>query len=563
MRAYKNINRYQIWVIAALVMAAALRFCLVNWGYISFNSDEAVVGLMARHILQGERPVFFYGQAYMGSLDALLVAIGFYLFGEQVWVIRLVQSLIFLGVMITTYSLGIKVFGSQKTAALAVAFLAVPSVNVILYTTASLGGYGEALLIGNLVLLEGLRIADKLSEQKDRFLTADWLVLGFLIGLGFWAFGLTLVYSIPTVIFLIYSIQKARQGFQVTPETSSVSDEYESRISWKLVITWLLSFCGGLIIGLLPVWNYALENGLHRLILELKGDAIRGIEGLPWLLQSLQHLLNLIIFGSTVVFGLRPPWDITWLGLPLLPFILIFWLFVIGDILRNLVTGNKKRKKVGLLLGVIFTLLCGFIFTPFGADPSGRYFLPLTVPLSLFAADFIVSLERKFGVKVYGMAAVLVIFNFWGIMQSALRNPPGITTQFYEPARIDHRYDQELIDFLREKGEKRGYSNYWVSYPIAFQSQEELIFIPRLPYHPDLRYTKRDDRYAPYTDLVGNAEKISYITTKNELLNQKIRESLLELEVTWNEHQIGDFLIFYNLSKMVRPSELQLAEGEQ
>ena len=563
MRAYKNINRYQIWVIAALVMAAALRFCLVNWGYISFNSDEAVVGLMARHILQGERPVFFYGQAYMGSLDALLVAIGFYLFGEQVWVIRLVQSLIFLGVMITTYSLGIKVFGSQKTAALAVAFLAVPSVNVILYTTASLGGYGEALLIGNLVLLEGLRIADKLSEQKDRFLTADWLVLGFLIGLGFWAFGLTLVYSIPTVIFLIYSIQKARQGFQVTPETSSVSDEYESRISWKLVITWLLSFCGGLIISLLPVWNYALENGLHRLILELKGDAIRGIEGLPWLLQSLQHLLNLIIFGSTVVFGLRPPWDITWLGLPLLPFILIFWLFVIGDILRNLVTGNKKRKKVGLLLGVIFTLLCGFIFTPFGADPSGRYFLPLTVPLSLFAADFIVSLERKFGVKVYGMAAVLVIFNFWGIMQSALRNPPGITTQFYEPARIDHRYDQELIDFLREKGEKRGYSNYWVSYPIAFLSQEELIFIPCLPYHPDLRYTKRDDRYAPYTDLVGNAEKISYITTKNELLNQKIRESLLELEVTWNERQIGDFLIFYNLSKMVRPGALQLAEGEQ
>jgi len=439
MRAYKNINRYHLWVIAALVIAAALRFCLVQGGYISFNSDEAVVGLMARHILQGERPVFFYGQAYMGSLDALLVAIGFYLFGEQVWVIRLVQSLIFLGVMITTYRLGTKVFGSQKTAALAVALLAVPSVNVILYSTASLGGYGEALLIGNLVLLKGLRIADRLTEKKESFLNADWLVLGFLIGLGFWAFGLTLVYSIPTVIFLIYSIRKARQGSQGTPETSSGSDEYESRISCKLIVTWLLYFIGGLIIGLLPVWNFALENGLHRLILELKGDAIRGIEGLPWLLQSLQHLINLVIFGSSVVFGLRPPWDIIWLGLPLLPFILIFWLFVIGYILRSLVTGNERRKKVGLLLGVIFALLCGFIFTPFGADPSGRYFLPLAVPLSLFAADFIVELERKFGVKVYGLAALLVVFNFWGITQSAFRIPPGITTQFYEPARIDHR----------------------------------------------------------------------------------------------------------------------------
>jgi len=563
MRAYKNINRYHLWVIAALVIAAALRFCLVQGGYISFNSDEAVVGLMARHILQGERPVFFYGQAYMGSLDALLVAIGFYLFGEQVWVIRLVQSLIFLGVMITTYSLGTKVCGSQKTAALAVALLAVPSVNVILYTTASLGGYGEALLIGNLVLLKGLRIADRLTEKKESFLNADWLVLGFLIGLGFWAFGLTLVYSIPTVIFLIYSIRKARQGSQGTPKSSSGSDEYESRISWKLIVTWLLSFSGGLIIGLLPVWNFALENGLHRLILELKGDAIRGIEGLPWLLQSLQHLINLVIFGSSVVFGLRPPWDIIWLGLPLLPFILIFWLFVIGYILRSLVTGNERRKKVGLLLGVILALLCGFIFTPFGADPSGRYFLPLAVPLSLFAADFIVELERKFGVKVYGLAALLVVFNFWGITQSAFRIPPGITTQFYEPARIDHRYDQELIDFLLEKGEKRGYSNYWVSYPIAFLSQEELIFIPRLPYHPDLRFTLRDDRYSPYTELVENAERIAYITTKNELLNRKIRDGLLDLEVTWTEHQIGDFQIFYNLSKMVRPGELQLAEGEQ
>jgi hypothetical protein len=30
--------------------------------------------------------------------------------------------------------------------------LAIPSVNVILYTTVSLGGYGEALLLGNLIL---------------------------------------------------------------------------------------------------------------------------------------------------------------------------------------------------------------------------------------------------------------------------------------------------------------------------------------------------------------------------------------------------------------------------
>jgi hypothetical protein len=51
---------------------------------VPFNADEAIVALMARHILQGERPIFFYGQAYMGSLDAYLVALGFLLFGQQI-----------------------------------------------------------------------------------------------------------------------------------------------------------------------------------------------------------------------------------------------------------------------------------------------------------------------------------------------------------------------------------------------------------------------------------------------------------------------------------------------
>ena len=56
-----------------------------------FNSDEAIVALAARHILQGARPVFFYGQAYMGTIDSYMVALGFSLFGESVLVMRLIE----------------------------------------------------------------------------------------------------------------------------------------------------------------------------------------------------------------------------------------------------------------------------------------------------------------------------------------------------------------------------------------------------------------------------------------------------------------------------------------
>ena len=134
------------WIIGltgAIIVAAALKIGLLLTGVVPFNADEAIVALMARHILEGERPVFFYGQAYMGSLDAYLVAGAFRLFGTQVWAIRLVQTLLYLGILGTTALLGKEAFRSWKVGVLAMLLLAIPTVNVTLYTTASLGGYGD------------------------------------------------------------------------------------------------------------------------------------------------------------------------------------------------------------------------------------------------------------------------------------------------------------------------------------------------------------------------------------------------------------------------------------
>lgn len=41
------------------------------WPQILFDSDEAVFGLMARHIAQGRAfPLFMYGQTYMLSVES-------------------------------------------------------------------------------------------------------------------------------------------------------------------------------------------------------------------------------------------------------------------------------------------------------------------------------------------------------------------------------------------------------------------------------------------------------------------------------------------------------------
>nr|HMN61443.1 hypothetical protein [Anaerolinea sp.] len=68
---------WRTWLIVILMVSAAWKIILLALDVVPLNSDEAIVGLMARHILLGERPIFFYGQSYMGSLDAFLVAAGF------------------------------------------------------------------------------------------------------------------------------------------------------------------------------------------------------------------------------------------------------------------------------------------------------------------------------------------------------------------------------------------------------------------------------------------------------------------------------------------------------
>jgi 4-amino-4-deoxy-L-arabinose transferase-like glycosyltransferase len=527
---------------AGLLAAVGLKFALLAQNRVPFNADEAVVALMARHILQGERPIFFYGQAYMGSLDAFLVAAGFRLFGEQVWVIRLVQALLYLGTLITTAELGRRIFASRRVAALAVLLLAIPTVNVTLYTTASLGGYGEALLLGNLILLLALRIERLWQTGRWKWIWLSAGIWGFLVGLGLWAFGLTLIYSLPAGLFLLFRLAPAA---------------FRQRQTRYLGIL-LFLFLAGFLIGASAWLVYAARYGLSQLIFELSGSAVAGAEAGSFTSRLVSHLVNLLLLGASVIFGLRPPWEVRWLGLPILPFALFFWLAVCVWMVRKALRIRRAHGQL-LLLGVVLALLVGFLFTSFGVDPSGRYFVPLAVPLSLFAADWILVISRRGKRWAYALVLLVVVYQLWGNLQAAA-SQVGLTTQFYAPSQIDHSYDAQLMQFLTSHGETTGYSNYWVSYPLAFLSGETLIFTPRLPYHTDFRFTLRDDRYPPYDQKVARASRVAYITTLNPALDGYLRSQFQARQVTWREQKIGNFQVYYYLSRVVRPDEINLGE---
>lgn len=527
------------WLILILLAGIMWKILwLVNDAF-PFNSDEAITGLMARHILQGERPTFFYGQVYMGSLDAFLTAGLFRLFGDSYLLIRVLQILLYSCTIITTAWLGRKITHSKDAALLAALLVALPAVNVTLYTTVSLGGYGEALLISNCAFLCTIYLQSVPENSKNKP-WKDWLMLallGMISGLGFWVLGLTLVATIPAALFSLYAIWRKRKNHAGLFPVGT--------------LVYVIFF----LIGSYPWWQVAFQTGLLKLIQELLGSAV-SIEQGNWFIRSGMHLVYFLIFGLPAVFGLRPPWEVRWLGLPLLPFVLLLWgvlFWWFPRLLKNV--SEADRRGWNLLICSVGLLAAGFILTSFGLDPSGRYFLPLVVPLSLMAGWGIANIPIRRELRFMALL-LLVVYHMVGTVQAAWKNPPGITTQFDPVSWIDHRYDQALMEFLQSEGETRGYTNYWVTYPLAFNSREQLLFSPRLPYHSDLRYTPRDDRIPEYTRQVLESPRVAYITTLNFELDNALKTGFTRLDVTWQEQVIGDYHVYFKLSRPVRPEEL-------
>jgi hypothetical protein len=76
-----------VLVVAAVLIRTAVFVC---WEHSSFDSDQAVVGLMAKHISEGRAfPLFFYGQNYLLAVQAWLAAPVFLVLGPTVLALKL------------------------------------------------------------------------------------------------------------------------------------------------------------------------------------------------------------------------------------------------------------------------------------------------------------------------------------------------------------------------------------------------------------------------------------------------------------------------------------------
>lgn len=509
-----------------LVVALVARGLLLLTGSVSFHSDEAIVALMARHMLQGYFPVFFYGQAYMGSFNALTTAGGFALMGESVAAIRVVQLLKFLVVVGTSYWAAWHLSGRRVVALVAGLTTAVPVTMGVIYTATNIGGYAETLIFGNLLLIYGYDVA-----RTHLYSVWRWVVLGLVAGLAWWTNGLMVAFALPVALFILWALVRLA--------------DRRGRYVGLMLLALVCFFIGGA-----PWWVYDFTHNHAALAIYLPAGANPDVAVQPYDAPLSLKLQGLALFAIPTIVGLRYTWATDYflplVGLP----VLLIYIAALYQLARTDEPPLREGARF-LVLGIPALLVAIFLVSSFGADPTGRYFLPLLLPLGIGIGTFTESLRERLTVPLLWLLPAMVVLGYSaaGQANAALRNDPGMTTQFDLVTHIPNTYDRELIAFLREQGLSHGYTNYWVAARIAFLSGEDVQLSATLPYKPQLTYNPADNRYAPYQQATEDApaDELVYITTDRlpELL-PVLADRFEAAGVQYETRTIGPYIVYYD-----------------
>ena len=467
--------------LAALAIGAAgvvLRLILTLLGVPPTNSDEATMGLAALHIGRGtDHPVWFYGQAYMGTVEAYLAAPLVRLFGTPVPVLRLVTLLFFAAFLLLAYRLTVALF-TPGLGVLTVALLSLGADRVLKNEMIVAGGYPEILPAAALLMLLAVRLAAGAPQRRAARLWAfgAW---GLVAGLCVWTDWLVLPYVAVAGLLLAVGCWRELRGAHGL---------------------WLLA--GG-VLGAAPLIAYNLAAAPGRNSLSVYSRL-----SLPGHAPLTEHLHGGVLVGVPMASGLCAPshcapavlaWGVAYPALLVLATVLA----LLGVRRARGAARGRELGRLALLLAAAATLVA-YVLSGNSADTpieSARYLHPmlLSLPAVLWPLWRLATNRGRPRWRLPARSALAVITAAAVVATVAVAGAvPGYRRQQARQA--------ELIAALDRLGTDRIYSGYWTCDRLAYATRERIVCaVLAEDLSPGL------DRYRAYREMVRRGKRPAYV----------------------------------------------------
>ena len=533
-RKYLKVGPYGLAAGGAILLALCIRVALLSMGWPATNSDEATMGLMARHIAyNGEHPVFIYGQNYMGSIEAHIGAALFFIFGPSLFSVRLSLALLYTAFLIALYLLTCLLY-SKRLALATVILLSMGSVEMLTRQSKAVGGAVETMLFGTLLLLFASWLVFSFQREAIGVQKRRWLLygcFGLVMGLGMWSHLLVLPFVIASLALLLFFCYR------------------------ELRVPTGAAFLLGLLVGFFPSLSFNIrhpaQNSLGALWqLHNSGGTATNLPFTLW-----DQLRGTVLVSLPVATGSYPQCTVpdtpgVWRahitpcllvqGVWGLGFLLVYSLVLVFTLLTCIRYYRQNRKNIpldtdrralrssaarlALLLSGGLTLL-SYMLSPAPAlvpITSTRYLVGLLVLFPALLAPLwagVAALVRKrFGPGNIAKGAVLLFVYcvYFLAIIGVFQQVPAI--------QATNQQQQTMVNDLVRIHVTHIYSDYWTCNRVIFQSNERIICSSlNETLHP------QDNRYPPYQTIVEHDAHASYVfqigSAQARALEQQIRQT--------------------------------------
>ncbi|MBA2284147.1 MAG: glycosyltransferase family 39 protein [Ktedonobacteraceae bacterium] len=543
---YLKIEPYGLAASGIILLASVMRVTLIAQGWPLTSSDEGTIGLMALHIAyQGAHPIFYYGQNYMGSLEAFIAAPLFHLFGPSLFAVRLGMALLFALFLVCMYLL-VRLLYSKNFALVSLVLLSLGSDQVLLRELRAIGGYGETTFFGALLLLLAAWIALSYSDANStigrrRLRGLAYGGWGLAAGLGLWSDLLIAPFVLVSAVFIFLFCRR----------------ELRTRATIYLLL--------GFVIGAAPLLYYnitsPLDNSLAIFLSLHRGGAVSEVAGPFPIVQQIMGTFLVAIPYATNAHPLCSQGDFSPFG-PQGPHFLqcvlfqglwgtgFFALWLLAVVLAARVAWScwRRQRTPGeteetrsaeqrhtlvleaarlMVLASAGLILLSYMLSPvaaLGPWTTWRYLFGLlaAVPALLWPlwrgiaarskpAEPVSSGEpaprqpvRNLALSLPGWLLLLLIGSVF------VAGTIGAFGAVPTVQRFNQQQDA-LIHDLQGIGQRHIYAGYWICNQLTFQSQERVICAVL-----DTHLRPGFDRYLPYRATVNADPHAAYVFLLND-----------------------------------------------